>query len=214
MKYKNNMNQNFEIFNQRIPTNPAVCAILLERNSSLLARGIRWFMNIYRKMKKLGPKKPRHNHAEILIYVKGLGLLTVGAVKGGFRPRRFVDQMPRKHWKNLQLFVSRPPLTDQQRRAITRQVVEYSFGELHPYEYFNFISWIVKIATFGKVNISKKSAKRMECYEAVARCYNAGGDYFPTPEYTDIFQFYYNEKLKPLDNWEEYVEALLQLENE
>lgn len=203
---------NFEIFSKVIPDNPAICAILLERNDNFLARSIRAFMNIWRKMKYKGAKRPEHNHAEILIYVKGLGLLTVGAVKGGFRPRQFLKEMPRKHWKNLALYVPAVPFTDQQRRTVTRQVVEYSFGHLRPYEYFNFLSWIAKIFTFGKLNLSKDSDKKMECYEAAARCYNAAGDYFPSPEYTDIFQFYTNPKLKPLDNWETYIEELLALE--
>ena len=77
------------------------------------------------------------------------------------------------------------------------------------YEYLNFISWPVYILTFGKVRLSKKTDKRMECYEAGARVYNAAGNYFPDPEYTDIFMYYENPMLEEYVGWEEEIRKLL-----
>ena len=178
-------------------------AIILEYNKGILPSGIRFFMNIWRKMNKLPKIKKIPNHIEILYYLDGIGWMVVGAVKGGFRPRLFKDEMPESHWKNLKVMVSKEPLTDEQKHLIEDRVRLYVFGHRHRnYEYMNFISWPVYILTFGRVRLSKETDKRMECYEAVARVYNVAGDYFPDPEYTDIFQYIFNPMLEEYEGWE------------
>lgn len=185
-------------------------AIILEYNKGLLPNGIRFFMNILRKIKRLPPKDKIHNHVEMFYYIEGIGAMVVGAVKGGFRPRLFKKEMPRSHWKNLQFMVSKEPFTEKQKAAIELKIRDYVFGRQHRgYEYFNFISWPLYILTFGRVRLSKQTDKRMECYEAAARVYNAAGDYFNDAEYTDIFQYYNNPKLTVLDNWENDIETYL-----
>jgi len=184
-------------------------AIILEYNKGVLPGGIRFFMNIWRRIKRLPKRVKIHNHVEILYYLDG-ELMVVGAVKGGFRPRIFKDEMPRNHWKNLMFMVSKEPFTDVQKILVEQQIRMYVFGHQHRnYEYLNFISWPVYILTFGKVRLSKKTDKRMECYEAAARVYNAAGNYFPNPEYTDIFQYYENPMLVEYVGWEEEIEKIL-----
>ena len=194
-------------YNGHVPKNPVVCAILLERNKGFLPKAIRSFMRIWARIQAKDYITPTHNHAEIIIHIDGLGLMSVGAVKGGFRARPFLEAQPREHWENIALYVTKDKLSIKDKRIITDQVLAYSMGmQLRGYEYFNFISWPVYILTLGRVKLSKDSAKRMECYEAVARCYNAlSPEYFLTPEYTDIFSFYYNDKLIKLENMEQYL---------
>lgn len=192
--------------------NELMYALILEHNKGFLPRAIRFFMNLYRKMNKL-PKRPIiHNHVEILYWIDGVGLMVVGAVKGGFRPRLFAKQMPESHWKNLAFYVPKYPFTQTQKDAIEDKIHQYIYSSHHyNYEYLNFISWIVYIVTFGKVRLSRKTDKVMECYEAGARIYNAAGPYFKDPEYTDIFTYYNNHLLVevPYIHWTREIRKIL-----
>lgn len=176
-------------------------ALILEYNKGFLPGGIRFFMNILRKMRKL-PKQDRvPNHVEIF---DAENMEVIGSIGDGFKRRKFVDEMPRSHWKNLRFFVSKEPLTLKQMADIS---IRIHILEGRKYEKFNFLSWPVYILTFGKVRLSIDTDKRMECYESGARAY--GRCYFPDPEYADIWQYIYNPMLKEYNGWEEEIEKSL-----
>lgn len=136
--------------------------IVLIRNSHFLARAIHFFMTIwYRVIGKMN--KGIYNHADI--YIDGY---SVGSRKHGIGElvaKSYYD----KNNKYLVLTPVKPYNKAELERG--RTYIDSVLG--NRYEYFNFISWIVYIFSFGLIKLSKKTDKRAECFEFVARFSNA-----------------------------------------
>ena len=155
-------------------------SIVLHRTKGFLPWGIRLFMGIY------GKKKPKHNHAEILVWHDG-ELKSLGAIKGGARIRPVKHSL--KKVTDYAVFVPNERFTEEE-RILLEQVAEWTYVYNYvPYQVTNFVSWIGYI--FKGKWIGKDSPKRQYCYELVARVTNKiRPGSFPDPERTDIFQFY------------------------
>lgn len=151
-------------------------SIVMVRNETLLARGIRWFMKLYGKL--TGRDTPvRYNHAEIII-----DPYTYGSRKHGVEMSHIDEYYKGQTYLVLEL--KRPYSMKECDRLIN--YVHEKLGTR--YEYMNFISWIAYICTLGTVKLSKHTDKKMECFEFVARAANAvRPGTFQHPEYTSYF---------------------------
>ena len=183
--------------------------ILVHTPKGILPRGIQFFMKIYGLFKGLKFKwnSKIYNHVDRIYYVNGKGLNVVGSVKGGFKMRKFKYA----DLNNIKLLTSKEPYDAVQLESIEAQIQEYLYAGEAGYEYANFISWPVYIFSGEKIQLSVNSEKRMECYESGARVQNAAGDYFKNPEYTSIWDYLYNSKLKeiPRLEWEQAINLLI-----
>lgn len=179
-------------------------AIRVDRTDTFLAKGIRWFMNIWGRKTGKG-ENPFGNHAEILVWDQGR-LMSMGAVKEGVKVRSIKESLA--HVEDYQLFIPEEPLTEAEKERLWVYVQSRKLQHT-PYQKFNFVSWILKIITYKDDTkkglwLGKDTNKRSYCYEEVARAYaymmgQINRVFDKTPEQTDIYDFTENPALRKIE---------------
>ena len=175
---------------------------------SILPGGIRFFMALYH-LKKYGYWRwPQHNHSEMVVDIVGDHVLVCGAVKGGVKIRTL--KVAEKDWVDYIVLEPIEELSREQKRDLWRAAGNYR-EEKTPYQWFNFISWIIYIYT--GIWIGKPSDKRVYCFELTARKSNVvyPGN-FPRPEITSYWDLWYNAKYGL--TWKEYDARANRLKDE
>lgn len=147
--------------------------IILYRGSSLLSKGIRFFMEQYRRKLKL-PKRKLFNHAAMIIEV--WGRLYVAEANGKGIEVRTIEEAYGKRMNTIKVITPKKSYTEKERKAISKIAASYAFNPTR-YDFSNFIHQIKMILGTkienGKViqrwsgKKGKEAEKRLYCTEAV-----------------------------------------------
>ena len=178
-------------------------AIITDRGNTILARGIRWFMKQWGKIRyrKTGIiYKPGYgNHARIVVQQNAVNpyeVIQMEAVKEGVVSKwnNLADD------KNFKIFQLRRPLDQEEYERMLRAGNEV-LG--HKYQVGNFFTWMILIGTFGIVNLFPRepgNTKKFFCFELVAYLSNmARPGLFPDyEEHTDIYDIESNPNYKEI----------------
>lgn len=144
----------------------------LSINDSFLAKGIRFFMNVYRRVKGL-PKRQLFNHSFHFVWLEGELFVAEAIAKGGvLRPYR--GAYLKKHIRHM---VKTPidPYTDEEKKELKRFTITF-IGQNHEYQFLNFPIQILYVISGGRWWIGrkgKKSRERVYCTETTAICINS-----------------------------------------
>jgi hypothetical protein len=159
-----------EITNLEKDLNLRPGSVILEYGNSFIAKGIRWWMKVYRR--KLNVKTGRvFNHVAMFVKPKGFDNIKVGeSIAKGYTIRPFEDTYYNK--RNYVILDPIKPLTLTERELFSKECVKLTF-KITRYQFSNFIFQMVLIVTgkwYGKRN--NKAENRMYCSQAFANIYN------------------------------------------
>jgi len=145
--------------------------ILVRDGRSLIARGITWWMKIYKREKGINLPATYH-HAGTVIMDEGVLKIAEAEAKG-YQIRPLNKAYNGKDWNN-RIDVIRPdvPYNDQDKRWLSEKAKDYN-QEITRYDFLNFIFQIVLIKTGRWIGpVGKRAENRLYCSEAAATIAN------------------------------------------
>ena len=116
--------------------------IILVRGSSFLAKGIQFFMNMYRKKKGM-PKEKLYNHVAVVINIWG-ELKIAEAERKGIEAYKDDYKYVEEH--DCLVLTWKKPLLKKEQEEFSKLATKYAFNPTR-YEFLNFIHNSVYIAT-------------------------------------------------------------------
>ena len=190
-------------------------AILTERGTKIIPRGIRFFMKRLAKIIywKQGVKYAEAwgNHAETLYIVDGVAYV-IGAIKEGFKMRKFTEAYSKNDYKKLRCFVPKIPYTAEE---LARGYMKAKELEDVPYQFWNFPAWVIYIGSRFHIDLFRReqnAEKKIYCFEGVARLANAKrpGLFDDYEEITSIYDIESNPHLENIEDFLSYLRLYLQ----
>ena len=177
-------------------------AIITDHGNTILAKGIRFFMRMYGRLKHrmtgIQYNEPYGNHARIIIATSDItGKVCVcEAVKDGV----VIKWIYLEDEKDYKLFQLRIPLKDQERARLWDAAFEVKG---RPYQVWNFFAWMIYIGSGTIVNTFRRephSSGKFYCYELVAYLSNKArpGLFDDYEEITSIYDIESNPGYKEI----------------
>lgn len=154
--------------------------LVFVKSKGFLPWAIRFFMRIYAKLKYGYNPTVIYNHMGI-IGSHGNEIRVGESTAKGFPFRMLTDAYKLEDWGN-RVVVYRfcddsSELSYDKMAVINNKIKTLSFDQT-PYEFWNFIWWIVFIMSGFKIYIGakgRKARKKMYCFESAIRCFQASG---------------------------------------
>jgi len=145
--------------------------ILVRDGKSFIARGITWWMKIYKKNQRIMMLATYH-HAGTVISDEGV-LKIAEAVGKGYQINSIEGAYSTQAWKK-RIDVIRPdiPYTEKDKKWLSSKAKEYN-QEITRYDFLNFFFqiWLIKTGKWIGPR-GKKAENRLYCSEAVATIAN------------------------------------------
>ena len=140
--------------------------IILVSNNGLLPKGIKLFMNIYRKKKDVS-KTELYNHVVVVVNLWGKMWIADSAEKGVQVNESLEKYVNRENCLHL---TWKTPLTEEEQELFSKTAINYSLNPTR-YDFINFYDQIRYILTGKwKGKTGDKSKKRLYCSEFAAVC--------------------------------------------
>lgn len=159
--------------------------ICVRDGKSFVARGIQWFLRIYKRKKNI-EAVPNYHHNGIIVEVWGR-LFVAEAAERGFKLAPLSEAYDEYSWLNrIDIITPNMPYTEEEKKKICEKATFYNM-KITRYDFLNFLFQIYLIL-FGKWIGPKgqKAENRFYCSEAVATItnYTRPGT-FPNPAATN-----------------------------
>lgn len=147
-----------------ISNSPQVGDIILVHGGSFLAKGIQFFMNIYRSKQDLAKRK-LYNHVAVVIDLYGQKYIAEAVAKG---VQVIPDADKYVATRDCTVLTWVNPLTAKEKAELSREAAKYAL-EIHRYDVLNFPYQIKYIMT-GKWRgpTGDKAERRIYCSELAA----------------------------------------------
>lgn len=142
----------------------------LEKSKGFLPTAIRWFMNQYKKMRKMPQASETYNHAFVIINVWD-NLFVVEALAKGVVISPF--ELTYKNKTNVKYKTPIKPYSEAEKEKISKLATTLVF-ETRRYDFLSLLLWQPLLVVTGKWFGSKnnKATKRFYCSELAATLAN------------------------------------------
>ena len=146
--------------------------LMIKDGKSLIAKGIMYFMRLYKKRKNITNIPENYHHVARVIDLWGMPHIAE-ANQPGFQIQKPNDAYSDYDWLH-RIDIYRPikPYTEEEKRLLSKQAVYYS-TKVNRYDFMNFIYQVKLILTgIWSGPTGDKATKRFYCSEAAATLEN------------------------------------------